>query len=129
LYLTLVHSYGIRVPSWLVSDGTLRLLALTLLAYIDQQNRVYLIEEPENGIHPQAVQTVYQSLSSAYESQVLVASHSPVFLSLAEPSQILCFSRTQSGATDIVLGSEHPRLRDWQGEVLISDYFASGVLG
>lgn len=129
LYLTLVHTHGLRVPSWLISDGTLRLLALTLLAYLRLEDAVYLIEEPENGIHPQAVQAVFQSLSSAYDSQILVASHSPVFLRLAEPQQVLCFSKTSSGVTDIVSGPEHPRLRDWQQEVGLADLFAAGVLG
>jgi predicted ATPase len=129
LYLTLVHTHGLRVPSWLVSDGTLRLLTLTLLAYAQLGDSVYLIEEPENGIHPHAVQTVFQSLSSAYDSQILVATHSPVFLGLAEASQLLCFNRAETGETDIVAGNEHPKLKDWKGEVSLSDLFAAGVLG
>ncbi len=51
-YLTLIYSGGLEVPSWMASDGTLRLLALTLPAYLDGFQGVYLIEEPENGIHP-----------------------------------------------------------------------------
>jgi len=43
---------GLSAPSWVVSDGTLRLLALTLLAYAPDVHGIYLIEEPENGIHP-----------------------------------------------------------------------------
>jgi len=126
--LTVVYKQNLRVPSWLVSDGTLRLLALTVLAYIEPGDAMNLIEEPENGLHPQAVQTVFQSLSSTYQAQVLVATHSPVFLRLAKPEQVLCFSRTPSGATDLVAGSEHPKLRDWQGEVTLADFFAAGVL-
>jgi predicted ATPase len=38
------------------------LLALTLVAYVPARDRIYLIEEPENGIHPQAVETVFHSL-------------------------------------------------------------------
>jgi len=128
IYLTVVYKQNLRVPSWLVSDGTLRLLALTVLAYIEPGDAMNLIEEPENGIHPQAVQTVFQSLSSTYQAQVLVATHSPVFLRLAKPEQVLCFSRTPSGATDLVIGSEHPKLRNWQGEVTLADFFAAGVL-
>jgi len=129
IYLTLVYKHNLRVPSWLVSDGTLRLLALTVLAYIEPGDATDLIEEPENGIHPQAVQAVFQSLSSAYRTQVLVATHSPVFLRLAKPEQVLCFSKTPGGATDVVNGSEHPKLRNWQGEVSLADFFAAGVLG
>jgi predicted ATP-dependent endonuclease of OLD family len=90
---------------------------------------VYLIEEPENGIHPQAVETVFQSLSSVYEAQVLLATHSPVILSLAQPEQVLCFKKTPSGATDIVLGKDHPKLRDWKKEIELGILFVSGVLG
>jgi len=128
-YLVVHYSGGLTVPSWVVSDGTLRLLALTILAYIPSFRGIYLIEEPENGIHPTAVETVYQSLSSVYSGQVLVASHSPVLLNIARPDQILCFARDQDGATDIVRGSEHPALREWRGEVPLGSFFASGILG
>ena len=99
-----------------------------LHAYLDQP-AIYLIEEPENGIHPQAVETVFQALSSAYEAQILCATHSPVILSLAEPEQVLCFARTEDGATDIVRGSDHPNLKDWQRGTDLGTLFATGVLG
>jgi predicted ATPase len=128
-YLVLTYRNGLEVPSWLVSDGTLRMLALTLLAYLPQAQGVYLVEEPENGIHPAAVEIVFQSLSSVYEGQVLVASHSPVLVSQAELDQVLCFSMTPDGAVDVVLGSEHPKLSKWQHEVSLGTYLAGGVLG
>lgn len=107
-YLEVAYNTGLKAPSWTVSDGTLRLLALTLIAYLQEQDRVFLIEEPENGIHPKAIETVFQSLSSAYSAQILCASHSPVMLSLAKPEQVLCFARTGEGATDIVRGASIP---------------------
>lgn len=128
-YLVLDYSTGLHAPSWLVSDGTLRMLALTILAYIPRLEGIYLIEEPENGIHPRAVETVLQSLSSVYSAQMLLATHSPVILSLTEPDQVLCFNRTEQGETDIVRGSAHPRLRQWRGETDLGTLFASGVLG
>jgi len=51
-YLLIYYRNGLEVPSWTVSDGTLRLLALTLPAYLKGLEGIYLIEEPENGIHP-----------------------------------------------------------------------------
>lgn len=117
-----------EVPSWMVSDGTLRLLALTLIAYLPEFTGLYLIEEPENGIHPRAIETVFQSLSSVQSAQVLTATHSPVILSIVDPGSVLCFAKTPEGATDIVSGSEHPRLREWRGETNLSTLFAAGVL-
>lgn len=128
-YLVVEYQGGLRVPSWMVSDGTLRLLALTILAYLPEMHGVYLIEEPENGLHPQAVETVSQSLSSVYDAQVLLATHSPVLLNLAQPDQVLCFKKAPSGATNVVLGKDHPYLRDWKSETSLGTLFASGVLG
>jgi predicted ATPase len=128
-YLMLRYRSDVEVPSWMASDGTLRLLALTLPAYLPDLKGIFLIEEPENGIHPRAIETMYQSLSSVYGAQVLIATHSPVILSLVEASDLLCFAKDREGATDIVLGSDHPALKKWQGETSLSTLFAAGVLG
>ena len=128
-YLMLRYRGGLEVPSWMASDGTLRLLALTLPAYLPGFSGVYLIEEPENGIHPRAIETMFQSLTSVYDAQILLATHSPVVLSVAEPKDLLCFAKAENGATDIVLGSEHPALTDWRGQENLSVLFGAGVLG
>jgi len=128
-YLVLNYQGGLEIPSWMASDGTLRLLALTLPAYIKDFNGCYLIEEPENGIHPRAVESIIQSLSTVYNAQVLLATHSPVILSQIKPKDVLCLSKTEDGETDIVRGDKHPKLIDWQGTPNLSIMFASGVLG
>jgi predicted ATPase len=128
-YLVVEYMNGARVPSWLVSDGTLRLLTLTISAYLHDLEGVFLIEEPENGVHPRAIETVLQSLSSVYRSQVLVATHSPVALNMLEPRDVLCFAKDAAGATDIVSGDKHPALRDWKkGKPDLGVLFASGIL-
>lgn len=128
-YLVIRYASGYEVPSWMVSDGTLRMLALTLLPYLPAFSGLYLIEEPENGIHPRAVETVYESLSSVYTAQILLATHSPVILSIVDSTQVLCFAKTHDGATDIVRGDLHPALRSWKHEVSLGELFAGGVLG
>lgn len=127
-YLVIKYKGGLEVPSWMASDGTLRLLALTIPAYVPDFSGICLIEEPENGIHPQAVETVFRSLSSVYGAQILLATHSPVILSVAEVDNVLCFKKTALGSTDIVKGSDHPALRDWRGGVNLGTLFAGGVL-
>lgn len=128
-YLRLHYRNGLIIPSWTASDGTLRLLALTILPYLPEFSGVYLIEEPENGIHPQAVELVSQSLSSVYDAQILVATHSPVFLGRLDAQNVLCFAKTADGATDVVRGDQHPRLADWQRDIDLGTLFAAGVLG
>lgn len=128
-YLVIRYRNGAEVPSWLVSDGTLRLLALTIPAYLTDLDDIYLIEEPENGIHPRAIETVIQSLSSIYSGQVLIATHSPVALNLLETQQVLCFAKDKAGATDIVAGNLHPALQEWRrGQPDLGVLFAAGIL-
>jgi predicted ATPase len=128
-HLRLVYRDGLVVPSWLASDGTLRLLALTIPAYLPDFTGVCLIEEPENGIHPLAMETVFNSLRSVYSGQVLLATHSPAIVGQTRTRDILCFRKDATGATDIVAGDEHPRLKAWQGSLRMDDLYASGVLG
>jgi hypothetical protein len=49
-------------------------------------------------------------------------------LRLAEPKDILCFSKTPSGAIDIVRGDEHPKLKDWRNEIDLAILYGAGVL-
>jgi predicted ATPase len=128
-YLMLRYSGGFEIPSWMASDGTLRLMALTLPAYLPSFKGIYLIEEPENGIHPRAVQTLFQSLSSVYDAQIMMATHSPVVLNVVDPRELLCFAKTPEEATDIVTGTDHPALREWRRETNLGVLFAAGVLG
>ena len=127
-YLMLEYDNGLQVPSWKASDGTLRFMALTMLANLPEANGLYMIEEPENGIHPGALEELFNSLSSVYEAQVLLATHSPEFVKVANVKHLLCFGRTPEGVIDIVPGSSHPRLRDWQSQVDLGTFFASGIL-
>lgn len=127
-FLEVIYSDNMRVKSWHLSDGTLRMMALTLLAYIPDEDSIYLVEEPENGVHPQAVEAVFQSLSSLYDGQTLVATHSPVFVAQVKPDQLLCFSKNSSGATDIVRGDLHPKLQNWRGGLDLPRLYAAGLL-
>lgn len=129
-YLMLRYRTGIEIPSWMASDGALRLLALTLIAWLPDEDSIYVLEEPENGIHPMAIDCVYQSLSSVYDSQLLLATHSPVVLKLSEPDEVLCFAKNYEGAADVVRGGDHPRLADWKETSDDMDLlFVSGVFG
>lgn len=131
-YLILRYDTGLAAPSWMVSDGTLRLLALTLLAYLPESGNIYLLEEPENGVHPLSLDAIHDSLSSVYLSQVLAATHSPDFLNRSSPEQVLCLARNDVGATDIVRGTEHPYFQldcGIRGRRELEILFSSGLAG
>ncbi|MGP4097181.1 methylation-associated defense system AAA family ATPase MAD3 [Nonomuraea sp. KM90] len=129
-YFSVEYAGGYRVTSSGLSDGTLRILAMTLLPYLDEEVMPGLLvtEEPENGIHPRAIETVVQSLSSLYDSQVWVSTHSPIVLAHTDLADVLAARLNNDGSVSVIPGNEHPRLRDWQGALDIGTLFAAGVL-
>lgn len=129
VYFRIFYQGGYEVTSSGLSEGTLKILALTILPYLNNLPAIVFLEEPENGIHPRAIEAVLQSLSSAYDSQLLISSHSPVVLANSELDQILCSCLDSSGAATIIAGSEHPQLKEWKGQVDLGALFAAGILG
>jgi AAA domain, putative AbiEii toxin, Type IV TA system len=128
-YLVVEFENGLIAPSWVLSDGTLRIIALTLLAYLGLEGATLLIEEPENGVHPRAIQSVVDGLRQVTDGQVIMASHSPVVLGTLDPQDVLCFAKDALGATAIVRGENHPILRDWRNRPDLGELLISGVLG
>jgi predicted ATPase len=113
----------------MLSDGMLRFLALTVIAYLPGDPIVYLVEEPETCLHPLSIELVLQSLASVYDGQVLVATQSPAVVAATELDKILVFSQDANTGTRIERGDLHPALRDWKGHPNLDVLFASGVLG
>jgi predicted ATPase len=82
----LIRQEGIDYSSRVVSEGTLRVLALCAIAVNPWAGSLIAFEEPENGVHPRRLELVAQLLFSlAFEQkrQVLVTTHSPLLCGMA----------------------------------------------
>jgi predicted ATPase len=126
-YLVLKYTNGLEAPSWVLSDGTLRMLALTLPAFLPRESAVYMVEEPENGVHPKALEIILRSLSTVPGSQMLLATHSPFVVQQCGVEPLLCFSQDANGVK-VIPGPVHPMLESWEGSPDLGIVFAAGVL-
>lgn len=93
------------LPARSLSDGTLRFLTLCILAEDTEARGLICLEEPENGIHPakmEAMVTLLHDLAVDPQErvgasnplrQIIVASHSPLFVQLQNPDELL-FARS-----------------------------------
>lgn len=81
---------GREFSSRVLSEGTLRLLALCIFQFDDQHNGLLCFEEPENGIHPARLKEMCKllmGLSVQFDDtsiplrQVIVNTHSPLLVS------------------------------------------------
>ena len=117
-YFSVEYAGGYNVTSSGLSDGTLRILALTIIPFLpkDAAPRLLVTEEPENGIHPRAIETVVQSLSMLYDTQVWISTHSPIVLAGTRLRDVLATRLETDGSVTVVAGDQHPRLRDWKGD-------------
>lgn len=101
LTLAVKERSGTQVPASSLSDGTLRFLTLAVLGIDPQAQGLICIEEPENGIHPAKMAEMVNLLKAlavnpkeelGFENpfrQVIVATHSPVFVQLQDPADLL----------------------------------------
>lgn len=126
-YLVLRYDNGFEAPSWVLSDGTLRMMALTIPAFLPPESALYLVEEPENGVHPKALEVILRSLSAIPGAQMILATHSPFVVQQCGVKPLLCFSHDEGG-TRITPGAKHPMLAQWDGTPDIGIVFAAGVL-
>jgi predicted ATPase len=128
-YLILKFTGGLECPTWLLSDGTLRMLGLTLPAFLPASPSAYMVEEPENGVHPQALDIILKALRAIPSAQVFIATHSPLVVQQVGVEPLLCFVRDPESGVRIVRGNAHPALKEWQGIPDLSSIFSSRVLG
>jgi hypothetical protein len=82
---------GFLVDARLLSDGTLRCLAvMTALETVAENSRV-VIEEFDNGLHPSRVKVMIKAIESCCKRRklnVLVTTHNPATLNALQPDQL-----------------------------------------
>lgn len=92
---------GAFLPARALSDGTLRFLALCIMAEDPDFRGLLCFEEPENGIHPAKMEAMLRLLKDlAVDTtqpcgeenpmrQILIATHSPVLVKLENPDDLI----------------------------------------
>ena len=113
-----------------LSDGLLRLMALvTLLRQPeDRLPSLIIIDEPELGLHPYALEIVVSLLESvSTHAQVIVATQSAPLVDMCDPDTIVVVDRIEGR-------SEFRRLRpadlaEWLAEYSLGELWEKNVLG
>ncbi len=101
-----VRQNGVDFSSRIISEGTLRVLALCAIAVNPWGGSLVAFEEPENGVHPRRLELIAElllSLAVEQNRQVVVTTHSPIFCDAVlrsaqrESSQIGLFNVRRRG--------------------------------
>jgi len=100
LYTIWAREGNEQFSAQVLSDGTLRLIALVALREDPRHSGVILFEEPENGVHPTRIShmaKLLKELATDFNddpgddglSQVLINSHSPRFMAEVDDEDLL----------------------------------------
>jgi predicted ATPase len=95
VYLQLTEK-DFKVPGWLLSSGTLRVLALLCVLRHPNPAPLIVIEELENGLDPRTVQLILDEIrhvTTSGKSQVIFTTHSPYLLDLLRFNEIVLVER------------------------------------
>ncbi len=77
-----IRQAGTEFSSRIISEGTLRVLALCSIAVNPWSGSLLAFEEPENGVHPRRIELIaklFTTMASSEGHQLVVTTHSPLF--------------------------------------------------
>lgn len=118
------------IPATRLSDGTIRFVALLATLLTPSPPPLICIDEPELGLHPDAVTLLADLLVEASErTQLIVATHSDALVSAltGQPDAIVACERT--GAATTLRRLDPAKLSHWLDDYRLGDLWRMGELG
>ncbi len=110
------------------SDGTLRFIAHATLLLQPHPPKTIIIDEPELGLHPHAINKLAALIkSAATKSQIILSTQSVNLLDQFEAEDIIVVERTDNQSTFKRLNSEE--LSNWLGEYSLGELWGKNVIG
>lgn len=119
-----------RTPATRLSDGTLRWLMLLIILLDPAPPPIICIDEPELGLHPDAIHTLADLLvEAATRTQLIVTTHSTALVdAFSGDPEAVCVCEKVDGATEIKR-LEKERMKVWLDDYSLGHLWASGEIG
>ncbi len=129
-YLALQErGFSQRIPSWAMSDGTLRLLGQLAVLFSPDPPAMACFEEPENCIHPRLLELIVDALKSTSQKiQILVTTHSPDLLNLLAPEDLIIVEKAD-GKTQCREAKDAAGVKEALKTLGLGELWYSGGLG
>ncbi len=118
------------LPGWLLSGGTLRVLAILSQFVLPKKPPVLFIDEIENGLDPHTIGLILSLIQQEYHSkgmQVIVTSHSPYFLDLCELQNIVVCEKDATGC-HFSIPDDDAKLKVWKEKFSPGQLYTMGKL-
>ena len=118
------------LPAYLLSDGTLSLIAVLVALYF-MDDALVVIEEPDRHMHPFLASRLAGILEDVSRSrQVIATTHNPEIVRHVKPSDIFLLSRDREGYSTITKPVDTEEVQQFlQNELGMADLFTQNLLG
>ena len=115
-----------------LSDGTIRYIALATLLLQPKETMpsLIIIDEPELGLHPFAIdQLAYMIKEASLNAQVIIATQSPTLIDNFDLDDITVIERDDDNQYTIANKMDKNRFSEWLKEYSVSELWAKNVIG
>ena len=119
----------------LLSDGTLRVLAIAAAVLSAPGGSIVVIEEIDNGVHPSRAGQTLSRLSRIAEERglrVLISSHNPALLDAlpddAVPNVVFCYRGPKTGTSRLVRLADIPDYPELIAQGAVGHLLTRGIL-
>lgn len=119
----------------LLSDGTLRVLAIAGAMLSAPEGSLVVIEEIDNGVHPSRAHHLLQqiqSIASQRNLRVLLSTHNPAMLDAlpdsAVPDVVFCYRHPEDGSSRLVRLADVPDYPELMAQGTLGHLMTSGAL-
>ena len=110
-----------------LSDGSIRFICLTVALLQPNPPATLLIDEPEIGLHPEAIRILAELIQSASKhTQVIIATHSPLLLDQFAVEDIVVVNRKDGQSTFERLS--HENFNVWLEDYSVGELWAKNVI-
>jgi len=127
-----LHEDGLRapIPATRLSDGTIRFIALLAILLRPGETPLMCLEEPELGLHPDALTLIAELLVEAsQQTQIIVTTQSDVLVSaLSKHAESVIVCDNLAGASRF-RRLESDKLRFWMDKYQLGEIWRVGELG
>lgn len=118
------------VPGWMLSTGTLRIVALLIALRRPQAPSLVCIEEIENGLDPRTLSLLMNEIKLATRerrTQVIATTHSPHLLDQVELAQVL-FVQRRDGSPHFIKPADSEHVQAFVDQFDPGRLYTMGVL-
>lgn len=120
-----------KVPGWMLSTGTLRLLALLALLRHPKPPPLIVVEEIENGLDPRSIHLIVEEIRNAVldgTTQVVLTTHSPYLLDLLTLDHLVLVERDGKGQPVFRRPADDDSLAKWAEDFAPGKLYTMGGL-